>query len=222
MNNKFFLRLLIITVCLAFGDIILFSPGIYGLTFGTQPIAFCISVVVNIIILLGEIIFLANSNTAKYGYDLEKLKDVNDYKTALESCYSKKSPFAKEIEKAILQITSMDKKNKVLNELLEQNNKEHYTALTDLGGQASTFLVNNVKKILNRIAIFDADMDDSLLEEHKKYIQKLIVSNENILKEFNKLLTEVSQLDDTSNDDTLSNVLSDMTNSLKTLRGEEI
>ena len=105
------------------------------------------------VILLGEIIFLANSNTAKYGYDLEKLKDVNDYKSALEFCYSKKSPFAEEIEKAILQITFMDKKNKVLNELLEQNNKEHYTALTDLGGQASTFLVNNVRKTLLNFSI---------------------------------------------------------------------
>ena len=76
--------------------------------------------------------------------------------------------------------------------------------------------------MLNRIAIYDADMGESLLEEHTNYIQKLLVSNENILSEFNKLLTEVSQMDDTSTDDTLKNVLSDMTNSLKTLRGEEL
>ena len=113
-------------------------------------------------------------------------------------------------------------KNKVLDELLEQNNKSHFTALTDLGNQAFTFLVNNVRKILNRIAIYDADIDESLLEEHKKYIQGLIASNENILKEFNKLLTEVSQLDDTTTDDTLSKVLGDMTNSLKMLRGEDM
>ena len=51
-------------------------------------------------------------------------------------------------------------------------------------------------------------------------MQKLLVANENILNEFNKLLTEVSQLDDTATDDTLSNVLSDMTESLKMLRGD--
>ena len=222
MNNKVFLKLLIITITLAFVDIILFSPGIYGLSFQIQPIFFCIMILINISVILGEILFLGFSNTAKYGYNLDKLKDVNDYKQALESCYSKKSPFEKEITQAISQITSVDKKNKLLNEILEQNNKEHFTALTDLGIQATSFLVNNVRKMLNRMAIYDADMGNNLLDEHKKYIQDLLIANENILTEFNKLLTEVSQLDDTSTDDTLRNVLSDMTHSLKTLRGEEI
>lgn len=222
MNNKIFLRLLLITVILAFVDIILFSPGIYGLSFALQPVLFCVIILLNIAILAGEVVFLGVSNTAKYGYDLDKLRDVNDYKQALDSCYSKNSPFAGEIKQAISQVTSIDKKNRVLTEILAQNNKEHFTALTDLGTQATSFLVNNVRKMLNRMAIYDADMGENLLEEHQKYIQKLLTANENILTEFNKLLTEVSQLDDTSTDDTLSNVLSDMTNSLKTLRGEEI
>ncbi len=222
MNNKIFLRLLIITIVLAFVDIILFSPGIYGLSFALQPILFCVMIALNVFVLAGEILYLGFSNTAKYGYDLDKLKDVNDYKQALDSCYSKKSPFAKEIKQAIDQVVSVDKKNRVLIEILAQNNKEHYTALTDLGEQATSFLVNNVRKMLNRMAIYDADMGENLLGEHKAYIDKLIVSNDNILTEFNKLLTEVSQLDDTATDDTLSNVLSDMTDSLKMLRGEDI
>ncbi len=222
MNNKVFLRLLIITIILAFVDIILFSPGIYGLSFAIEPVLFCIMIAFNIFVLVGEILFLGFSNTAKYGYDLDKLKDVNDYKQALDSCYSKNSPFAKEIKQAIDQVISVDKKNRVLTEILTQNNKQHYTALTDLGEQATSFLVNNVRKMLNRMAIYDADMGENLLGEHKAYIDQLIVSNENILTEFNKLLTEVSQLDDTSTDDTLSHVLSDMTNSLKMLRGEDI
>ncbi len=222
MNNKVFLRLLIITIVLAFVDIMLFSPGIYGLSFAVQPILFCVMIALNALVLAGEILYLGFSNTAKYGYDLDKLKDVNDYKQALDSCYSKNSPFAKEIKQAIDQVVSVDKKNRVLTEILTQNNKEHYTALTDLGEQATSFLVNNVRKMLNRMAIYDADMGENLLGEHKAYIDKLIVSNDNILTEFNKLLTEVSQLDDTATDDTLSNVLSDMTNSLKMLRGEDI
>ena len=220
MNNKFFLRLVIITLILAFVDIMLFSPGIYGLTFALQPILFVAMVVLNAVVLIGEIFYLGSSATAKYGYDLDKLKDVNDYRQALESCYSKKSPFEKEIKQAISQIVSIDKKNKVLNELLEQNNKQHFTALVDLGNQASAFLVNNNRKILNRIAIDDADVGDDLLDEHRKFIQNLLASNENVLTGFNKLLTEVSQLDDTSTDDSFTKVLNDMTSSLKMLRGE--
>ena len=218
MNNKFFLRLLIITIILDFVDIILFSPGIYGLSFATQPVLFCTMLFLNGVILAGEVLYLAKSNTAKYGYDLDKLKDADDYRQALEACYSKKAPFAKEIKQAIEQVTAIEKKNKVLHEILEQNNKEHFTALLDLGNQALNFLVNNVRKMLNRIAIFDTDMGGQA--EHEKYMQKLLVANENILNEFNKLLTEVSQLDDTATDDTLSNVLSDMTESLKMLRGD--
>lgn len=222
MNNKFFLRLIIITLVLAFVDIILFSPGIYGLAFATQPILFGGAIGLNALVLLGEIIYLNNSTTAKYGYDLDKLKDVDDYKQALESCYSKKSPFSKEIKEAISQIVSVDKKNKVLQELLEQNNKQHFTALTDLGNQALAFLVNNIRKILNRIAIYDADVGDDLLDEHKKYIDNLLESNENVLNGFNKLLTEVSQMDDTSTDDSFTKVLNDMTGSLKMLRGDKM
>ena len=222
MNNKFFLRLLIITLVLAFIDIILFSPGIYGLTFATQPVLFGGAVGLNMIMLLGEIIYLNNSTTAKYGYDLDKLKDVDDYKQALESCYSKKSPFEKEIKQAISQIISIDKKNKVLQELLEQNNKQHFTALTDLGNQSLSFVVNNIRKTLNRIAIYDADVGDDLLDEHKKFIQNLLASNDNVLNGFNKLLTEVSQMDDTSTDDSFSKVLNDMTSSLKMLRGDNM
>ena len=222
MNNKFFLRLIIITLVLAFVDIILFSPGIYGLAFATQPIFFSGAIGLNVLVLLGEIIYLNNSTTAKYGYDLDKLKDVDDYKQALESCYSKKSPFSNEIKQAISQIVSVDKKNKVLQELLEQNNKQHFTALTDLGNQALSFLVNNIRKILNRIAIYDADVGDNLLDEHKQYIDNLLESNENVLNGFNKLLTEVSQMDDTSTDDSFTKVLNDMTGSLKMLRGDKM
>ena len=220
MNNKFFLKLAIINIILAIIDVIVYSPGIYGLTFSSNSVLFCLVILINISILVSEYIFFTHSTTAKYGYDLDKLKNANDYKDALESKLIKNSPFFNEVKQALSQLDSITRKKSVLNELLEQNNQEHFTALTDLGNQATNFLFNNIRKILNRIAIFDADMGNSLEKEHKEYIQKLLNSNENILAEFNKLLTEVSQMDNTSSDNTLSQILSDMTNSLKSLRGE--
>lgn len=220
MNNKVFSRLIAITVILAIVDVALFSPGIYGLTFNNNAVLFLVVIFVNAIILASEIIYLTHSTTAKYGYDLDKLKTSSDYKAALESKLSKDSPFSSELKQALAQLDSITRKKNVLNELLEQNNQEHFTALIDLGDQATNFLFNNIRKILNRLAIFDSDLSNSLENEHKNYIQKLLKSNENILTEFNKLLTEVSQMDGTSSDDTLSNILSDMTNSLKALRGE--
>ena len=220
MNNKVFSKLILLTIILAIIDVIIFSPGIYGLTFSSNSILFLTIIIVNIVVLLFECLYLTHSTTAKYGYDLDKLKTSNDYKSALESRLCKDSPFTSEIKQALSQLDSITRKKNVLSELLEQNNQEHFTALIELGDQATNFLFNNIRKILNRIAIFDSDSANSLENEHKSYIQKLLKSNENILIEFNKLLTEVSQMDDTSSDDTLSNILSDMTNSLKALRGE--
>ena len=220
MNNKVFIKLTISTIILAIIDVILFSPGIVGLTFNGNAILFCIAIIANIAALVGEYVYMTHSTTAKYGYDLDKLKNANDYKDALESKLDKKSPFYDEVKKALSQLDSITRKRQVLEEILEQNNQEHFTALTDLGEQSTNFLFNNIRKILNRIAIFDSDINSSLENEHKTYIQKLLNSNEDMLVEFNKLLTEVSQMDDTSSDDTLSKVLNDMTNSLKALRGE--
>ncbi len=220
MNNKVFSKFVVFTILLAIVDVCIFSPGILGITFQNNLILFIVIIMINLIILSFEIIYLTHSTEAKYGYDLDKLKNSNDYKNALESKLTKNSPFTNEIKQALTQLDSISRKKNVLNELLEQNNQEHFTALVDLGEQATTFLFNNIRKILNRIAIFDSDSSNSLENEHKSYVQKLLKSNESILVEFNKLLTEVSQMDDTASDDTLRNVLSDMTNSLKVLRGE--
>ena len=220
MNNKVFRRFVIITILLAIADVAIFSPGIIGLTFAKNAIFFIATIIVNAVLLISETVYLTNATEAKYGYDLDKLKNSNDYKDALESKLSKNSPFKDEIKQSLTQLDSITRKKSVLNELLEQNNQEHFTALIDLGDQATNFLFNNIRKILNRIAIFDSDISNSLENEHKTYIQKLLKSNESILVEFNKLLTEVSQMDNTASDDTLKNVLSDMTSSLKALRGE--
>ncbi len=221
MNNKVFLKLTILTLLLAIADIIVFSPGIVGLSFSNNVILFCLAILVNIVIISLEYIYLNYSTTGKYGYDLDKLKSADDYKDALESKLNKKSPFYDEVKQSLSQLDSITRKTNVLSELLEQNNQQHFTALIDLSNQATNFMFNNIRKILNRIAILDSDVSSTLENEHKEYMQRLLNSNENILSEFNKLLTEVSQMDDSSSsDESLSKVLNDMTKSLKTLRGE--
>ncbi len=220
MSNKTFIRLVIAIVIMAIIDIAIFSPAILAISFSTNPLIFCLVILINILCIASGYMYVTHSTAAKYGYDLDKLKSSNDYKEALESKLGKNSPFYFQVKQALSQIDSMTRKKNVLNELLEQNNQEHFTALTELADQASNFLFNNIRKTLNRIAIFDADIGNSMENEYKEYIQKLLDSNDNLLNEFNKLLAEVSQMDDTSSDDSLGQVLNDMTNSLKILRGE--
>ena len=61
----------------------------------------------------------------------------------------------------------------------------------------------------------------NLKEEHMTYINKILDSNTKIINEFNNFLTEVSKIGDTDSKVNVSQILGEMTNSLKTLRGEK-
>lgn len=225
MNNKFFIRIAIITTFLAIFDIVMFSEGLVNLSIfggGLKNTIFSIIIIlVNIIVLFLEYKFFTSSTEAKYGYDIDKLKDAIDYKEALLSQCSKKSPFLDEINRAINDVISIEKKQKVLEEILEQSDKSNYVALTDLGKESKAYLFNNTRRILNRIQIADTGEGSGNIEEHKLYINKILESNDKILTEFGKFLTEVSRMDDPNEIISITDVLGDMVGALKKLRGED-
>ncbi len=225
MNNKFFIRIAIITMFLAIFDIFCFSEGLLNLSlFGGGVVNSVISIIiilVNLIILFVEYKFFTTSTEAKYGYDMDKLKSTLDYKQALESCKNKKSPFLNEIDRAILDVISIEKKQKVLEEILEQSDRSNYNALTDLGKESKQYLFNNTRRILNRIQIADTGEGSGNLEEHKKYINTILQKNDQILVEFGKFLTEVSRMDDPNEIISITDVLEDMVGALKKIRGDD-
>lgn len=229
MEKKILIKIFGITIMLGILDIFLYSKGIIGIEISKVSIEnliiSVIMVVLNVAVLYMEIKYIMTSTEIKYGYDMDKLKDAEDYKQALQSCISKNSPFKEEIKQAIYQIESIDRKRNVLDELLEQNNKEYFTALIELGDETKDFIFSNSKKILNIISIFDeteyANNQNGLLKEHREYINKIIESNNKLINEFNNFLTEVSKIGDTESKVNVSQILGEMTNSLKTLRGEK-
>ena len=225
MNNKYFFRIICITMGLAIFDIVMFSRGLVNLTlFGGGIKNTIISIVIlllNLIILFFEYKFFTTSTEAKYGYDIEKLKVPNDYKIALESCKKKNSPYIEEINRAIVDVTSIEKKQKVLNEILEQSNKSEYVTLIDLGNQSTTYLLNNIRRVLNRIQIADTGEWSGDIQDHKKYINTILDKDDKILNEYGKFLTEVSRMDDPNEVISVTEVLGDMVGTLKKLRGED-
>lgn len=225
MNKKIYIRILIITLFLAIFDVAMFSEGLVHLTlFGGGIVKTLISLViilVNILILFGMFKFYTTSTEAKYGYDMDKLKTTIDYKEALESCKNKNSPFLEEINRAISDVISIEKKTKVLEEILEQSDRSNYVALIDLGNESKAHLFNNTRRILNRISIADTGEGSGNINDHKAYISAILQNNDKILVEFGKFLTEVSRMDDPSEIVNITDVLGDMVGALKVLRGEE-
>ena len=225
MSNKIFIKMAVISMLLAGVDIVMFSEGLVNLSLFNgglkSTIASIAIILANIAVLFAEYKFYTTSTEAKYGYDMDKLKTAMDYKSALESCRKKKSPFLAEIDRAIVDVTSIEKKQKVLEALLEQSDKSNYGTLTDLGKDSTTYLLNNIKRVLNRIQIADAGEWSGDIQEHKKYINSILDKNDKILSEFGKFLTEVSRMGDPNEVISITEVLGDMVGTLKKLRGED-
>jgi len=225
MNNKFFTKIAIITMILAGFDIVMFSEGLVNLSLiggDLKSTALSIGIILlNLIILFAEYKFITTSATAKYGYEMDKLKTAADYRMALESQKSKKSPFLDEINRALVDVTSVEKKQKVLEGVLEQNDKSDYVSLINLGKDSMNYVFNNIKRVLHRIQIADAGEWSGDVKEHKAYINAILDNNDKILNEFGKFLTEVSRMDDPNDFVDVSEVLGDMVGTLKQMRGED-
>lgn len=225
MNNKFFIRITIITMFLAIFDIVMFSEGLVNLSLiggGIKNTILSISIILlNLIVLFAEYKFLTTSAKAKYGYEMDKLRTASDYKTALESQKSRKSPFLEEINRALVDVSSVEKKQKVLEEVLEQNDKSEYVSLINLGKDSMNYVFNNIKRVLHRMQIADAGEWSGDVKEHKAYINAILDNNDKILSEFGKFLTEVSRMDDPNEFVNATEVLEDMVGTLKKLRGED-
>lgn len=225
MNKKFYTKFAIVTMLLAIFDVVMFSEGLVNLTLfggGLKNTLLSLGIILlNGIILFCGVKFLTSTTEGKYGYDLDKLKTAFDYKDALESCKYKQSPFLEEINRAISDVLSMEKKHRVLDEILEQSDRQDYKALTDLAKESKEYLFNNTRRILNRISIADSGEGSGNISDHKNYIGKILENNDKILTEFGKFLTEVSRMDDPTDTIDITQVLGDMVGSLKMLRGDE-
>lgn len=225
MNKKLYTKIISITLLLAVFDVVMFSEGLVNLSiFGRNIKETLISlgiIFANIIVLFLSFKTLTSTTEGKYGYDLDKLKNSFDYKNALESCKYKNSPFLEEINRAISDVLSMEKKHRVLEEILEQSDKTEFDTLTNLAHDSKEYLFKNTRRILNRISIADSGEGSGNISEHKAYIEKILTNNDKILSEFGKFLTEVSRMDDPEDTVDITQVLGDMVGSLKMLRGED-
>lgn len=186
--------------------ILSFSERGLGLSFDPSDGAFSFAMSISLTFLGVGLFCFVNytllTNKEKVDYKIKKLSTISDCITALEKCKHTDPTFLKEIEEAISQLQSLQRKTDNLATLLEQNGvSENFASINKTADKAKFFVFENVKRIINRLIVFDNE--DYLargqsydISEHKDYIRTILRDNDDILHEYQNMLLAVSGVGD--------------------------
>ncbi len=233
--GKNFKKCLLFTAGLAVVDICLISWLL------NQESLICTALGITVGVMSLALFFLINYRllTEKnHGKQLAQLKEGEDYKQALQ-IYKGKPAFADIVSNTLTHLQSLERKGEKLDEILYQNygeGAENFGSYSQVWRDAQTLIFENVKRILNGMAVFDeqdyrrlkAQQQLTELQQEKysmylaqmKYLRKLVENDEQVLYEFDRLLLEVSKLSDKDTEAELQ-AIQDITASIRELRLED-
>ncbi len=202
MKKSTLLTLILIAVCGTLGALV----G-YQLT-NQEQIVPLIAVILTLIA-CGLVMKL---NSASSISKPSKLKDLSDYRKALEAWISEETPFTDQIRIAVNQIDSLERKQKALRSILDDTKESPFLSTAD---DVERYVLANSKRVLNRVMIYDGT-DRSKLREHAFYLQDILQKNAKVLSDFENLILEVSQIGDDQSADTP--FLRELTEALRSVR----
>ncbi len=218
-------KLIALNLGIAVLNIILFASGLVGLNFTGSifQTALAITVIVMSLIAFGygnyTLLFSERKMQLLRGTELTEPKD---YVQALQDM-DLNGVFDADIHTATEQIGRMQDKDKALNIILAQfftPQEMTFTRFQSAINAVQAIFYNNVKKMLNRMTIFDyadyrklkkissaSDKEDDetaeaveaqkrIYQEHIDYVHDLVKMNESVLVKMDALLLELSKLDD--------------------------
>ena len=228
MSWKDILKLIGLNVGIAVVNVILFSRGLIGLTLGTDALLTAIGVTEIVMSIMafgyGNYRLLFSEPSQPRLYKGEELAEPKSYVEALEERKDKKV-FEQDINTAIEQIYRIEDKDRALDSILSQYFSPQEITFTRFQiaiNAVQALFFNNVKKMLNRITIFDykdytkqmnklrnspsvdgvnvasqtLSAQIKIYNEHIGYVRSVVETNENILVKMDSLLLEISKLDD--------------------------
>lgn len=226
LSKKQIIRLILLNLGIVLLNVILFSKGLIGLTLGGSILAtaFGITAIIMSVIAFfwGNISLLFKKPTPTL-YIGTELTNEKDYTQALAEKRDKKV-FIKDINTVTEQISRIRSRNESLDTILRQHfSPQEITSVRfhTIIDSVNDLFYGNVKKMLNRITIFDdrdynvimyklkystvrlSEEDADILrerlavyQEHLDYIKNLIEMNEGIIVKLDRLLLELAKLDD--------------------------
>jgi len=227
---KNFFKILLLNLGIALLNVILFSKGLVGLTFtrGAVTTALAVTAVVMSLIAFGygnyTLLFSEPKTQPVKFLKGTEFSTSKEYIDALSDAKGK-NVFDECIDNAIEQVYRMDDKDKALDSILEQFFEPQeitFTRFQNAIDSVKAIFFNNIKKMINRMMIFDYKDYKKLVQkihysrnvngvgvnskavgdqlkiynEHISYVYGLVEMNENVLTKLDKLLLEISKLDD--------------------------
>lgn len=218
MSQKQIIKLVFLNLGIVLFNIVVFSEGMLNLWESESLIvrALCITIVVVSLLVFCygnyRIIFKGNKTQI---YRKEEFAKPEDYLDVLKD--SEKRTFEDETDHMEKCIEKMMKKTEVLNVILLQYFTEGEMAYQQFQNAirgASEIFYDNVKKMINRMNLFDEEDYRSALrgtsgkasesaarileicKEHIDYVHSTIDMNEDILLKLDGLILDISKLDD--------------------------
>jgi hypothetical protein len=124
--------------------------------------------------------------------------EKEDYRDTLRKYRMKNPELDDEIDAAIEQMDSIDRKQLKLAEILKRN-ETPYESLTQTGEETEDVLYNNIRYILNRVTLWDEEEYQNpkkrhIYEQYLTQIKEVLNKNDEILNEFDTFLSEVSNI----------------------------
>ena len=181
MSKKQIIKLLCLNLGIALLNVILFSAGFVGLNFSGNAFTTALGVTVIVMsivaFLYGNYTILFKQPSIQLFKNTGELVDDKDYIDALEERREKKV-FDEEISNAIDQVYRLQDKDKALDSILAQYfspQEMTYTKFQSVIDSVQALFYNNLKKMINRMIIFDYKDYTKLINKLKKRPDFLMV-----------------------------------------------
>ncbi|MBU5444456.1 hypothetical protein [Paenibacillus sp. MSJ-34] len=218
MNSSRLLKLLLLIIGIVILNIIVLSPGLLGVEIGGDSALETASgvtllTVSLLVILYGSYVLLFKSPVAT------PVKDMNsheDYAAALHQ-YKNVNVLKKDIALALDQLERIDKKKKLLWDILGQRfepTEISYRKFVSVIDEVEKLFYLNIRGVLTKLNVFDASEfaafarrqkmplftgklvqeRQELYNEYLTFVRGYLGANEEILLKVDKLLLEISQL----------------------------
>lgn len=200
------IKLAVFNIAFIIIAILSFSDRGLGLSFdpsdGALSFAMSISLAFFGIALFCFVNYALLTKKEKVDYKIKKLSTISDCIAALHKCMHTDPAFIEEIKEAIDQLQTLQRRTDSLATLLEQNGvSENFASINKTSDKAKFFVFENVKRIINRLIVFDneeylAKGENYDISEHRNYICTILRDNDDILREYQNMLLAVSGIGD--------------------------
>ncbi|MCL2671716.1 MAG: hypothetical protein FWF10_06740 [Clostridiales bacterium] len=225
MKKDRIIKLAVLNGAIMLTNILVFSNAFFKLKIGSGAFATAFGVMV--IAMSGLVFFYGNIKilTAKAPPQPPMLKDKEIL--SLENCAAavehylnnNAQTYAAHLKSVLAQIDRMKKKKRTIREMLLERFSEtelSFEKFSTAVEQMERIMILNIRSLLNRINAFDEEEYEQMLEsahshseklletrrniynEYKAFVEKAAGNNEEILLKLDKLILEISKLNDLS------------------------